>query len=309
MTNIKMVWSDKHNRNAFYDIRGNRLPEICVFDLANVPQRLFCYSVDSIVKVWRWLVENIQYEVSSFSKKIILVSRKDIENEIRAVSDTYQSLESFKTFVIEKAIIELGLKKTESVIPLLLTNKNSKDETDKILRQIRNSYSNFGPAEGKESMFKLYSCDYSIIGSVWNDLQKLGKSFVFVAHSGVPYLLGFYLSTNNQNTFLTEFHLNGDPYEKYRRSKLNSDFIYELNKDSILESPLIIDRSYSGSSLIQLKEKVPNAKSVALFPKTRKAIESCDYFIFNNMLFTKKNVDFSDSNWYINLAIKSLEQK
>ena len=310
MTTIKKIWSEVHNRHAYYDENGNRLPEICIVDLANIQQELSHFDIEEIIRIWQWIKDNIGDLIKSEVEEFFLVSRKYVDIEIRLVSKELSSLEKFRKKILDEAIKKLGItKKTNYKNNVLIEQDINKEQFKIILAKFQKDYENYGPKKEHEDKFVLYSCNSITVGSVWKEIEKLGESFVFVAHSGVPYLLGFYQTTNNKNIFLTEFHLNGDPYKTYRKNPLDNKFISSIYQNSELKSPVIIDRSYTGGTLIKLKNKFPNAKTVALFPKTINSVKSSDYFVFNNKLFAKEDVNLLDEDWYLSLLRKSLMRK
>jgi hypothetical protein len=310
MTTITKIWSEVHNRNAYYNEDGNRLPEICIMDLANIPEELSSFKVDEIIQIWQWIKCNIEDMIDSEADRFFLVSRRYVDTEIRLISKERSSLDQFRRRILDEAIKKSGLtSKTVYKDNIVIEQGIDKEQFRSILSKFQKDYEEYGPKKEHEDKFLLYSCNSIIIGSFWKEIEKLGESFIFVAHSGVPYMLGFYQTTNNKNIFLTEFHLNGDPYKMYRKNRPGDGFILGIDKNSGLKSPVIIDRSYTGGTLIKLKNKFPNAKTVALFPKTFNSVNSSDYFVFNNKLFARKDIKFSDEEWHLTLLKKSLERK
>lgn len=310
MTTVHKIWSEVHKRHAYYNKDGNRLPEICIMDLANIQQRLSSFNSNEIIQIWKWLKFNVEKMINSEKEKFFLVSGKSTDIEIRMVSEKLSSLKKFREKILNEAIKRLGItNKTNYKSNILIEQRINEDQFKEIFLKFQKDYEAYGPKEGHENKFLLYSCNSITIGSVWKEIEKLGESFIFVAHSGIPHLLGFYQTTNNKNIFLTEFHLSKDPYQKYRKNSLDHRFITSINDSNNPKSPIIIDRSYTGNTLLKLKNIFPNSKTVALFPKTINSIKLNDYFVFNNKLFTKKDISLSDEEWYLRLLEKSLERK
>lgn len=298
---IQKVWSAVHNRFGFYDSHGNRLPELSIIDISDLPQELDRVGIEDIFKIWDWIQTNIAHMLKEFN----FASLEKVEHtefEIRLVSNDITILRSIRNQILFEAISELGIKKQKQKLNLMriIECKNSS-----ILETFKKDYSKYGPRKGFEDKFKLYSGNYAREGSVWNEVAKLGNSYVFVAHSGVPFLRGFYNTTKNRNLCLTEYHHSHDPYEQYRKAPLVKDFFSILTKKD-LDRPIIIDRSYTGNTLKYLKDSIDGSKIIALFPKTESSIRLSDYCIINNKLFNSKDVNFDEKSWYFNLISESL---
>ncbi len=298
---IQKVWSAVHNRFGFYDSQGNRLPELSIIDISDIPQELDRVDIEDIFKIWEWIQTNITRLLREFDFASVEIV-EHTEFEIRLVSNDITILRSIRNQILFEAISELGIKKQKQKLNLM---KVVECKNSSILETFKKDYSKYGPRKGLEDKFKLYSGSYAREGSVWNEVAKLGSSYVFVAHSGVPFLRGFYNTTKNKNLCLTEYHHSHDPYEKYRKAPLVKEFISTLTKKD-LDRPIIIDRSYTGNTLKYLKDSMEGSRTVALFPKTESSIRLSDYFIINNKLFNSKDVNCNKKSWYFNLIRESL---
>ncbi len=127
--------------------------------------------------------------------------------------------------------------------------------------------------------------------------------YIFVPKSGLKYALGFIEEMgSDEQIMLWECHLSLDQTKELRI----------FNKDLRNKKVAIIDRSYSSNTLDYLKEKVEreggHPLSVALFPKSKRAIQNSDYILFLDKFIPSKNIRFK-KNWQEDLFIKTINNE
>jgi hypothetical protein len=305
---VKTYWNNDHLREVFLDESGSRVEEMGVFDISILDWRFRHYSYEEIVTLYHWFDKSLETFIRNLSPSTKFIHGIDSVVEFRIANHDATELSSFKRFLVEAAIRELNLEERKTSLNLLQSIPIIEDGIiERFLTTFRQKYDRYGPVDGSSHMFPLYSVQEGIYGTVWDKLQRLGDSYIFVAHGAVPFMVGFYLRTKDERIILTEEHLTLDPYKNFRRHPLDENILLSLSEGEY-RHPLIIDKAYTGKTLKALKEKFPDSLALALSPKTRLAIKNSDYFVFNNELFAKSDVDLYYDNWHLRLLEKSLKR-
>jgi len=134
---------------------------------------------------------------------------------------------------------------------------------------------------------------------VWREIaeQCAADFFIFVLEAGKPYAIAFKAETGIE-PLLIEYH--AEKYKNCGRIRLP-----RLPEGSRV---VLIDKFYSGSTLLELKEllKKMNVKVtlVALFPKSRMNLTCTDYIVWWDKLLKTSSVTkfLDDKNWHIHLC-------
>jgi hypothetical protein len=303
---VKKLWNDKHDREVFLEEDGSRMNEMSLLDISQLDWGFRHYSYDDIIAIFNFVKKSTPLLINMLLPTAGIIHGHDNCMEVRIANHDAKRMSEFKDFIVEMAMEEVKPIITSGSLNLLQPMPIIEDSsTHDFLERLRLKYSYYGPIDGKESAFPLYSVREGIYGSVWDEVQKLGDSYIFVAHATIPFMTGFRLRTKEDRISLTEKHITEDPYEKFRRHPLDDRILTSI-RDEQNRNPVIIDKAYTGRTLKYFKEEFPEAKTVALFPKTRLAIQYCDYFVFNNRLFENDEVDISDNNWYFTILKKSI---
>lgn len=134
---------------------------------------------------------------------------------------------------------------------------------------------------------------------VWRGIVKrcTADFFIFVLEAGKPYAIAFKEETGIE-PLLLEYHA-----EKYKNSgKIE---LPKLPKGSKI---VIIDKFYSGVTLLELKEMLEKMNVevtlIALFPKSRMNLKYIDYIVWwDQLLKTKDIINFlDDESWHFHLC-------
>jgi len=147
------------------------------------------------------------------------------------------------------------------------------------------------------SIFDKINIPSKIVYGFWKNLPK-NDIYIFVPKSGLKYAFGFIEEIGSgRQIMLWECHLSLDQTKELRI----------FNKDLRNKKVAIIDRSYSSNTLDHLGEKViaegGNPLKIALFPKSKRAIQHSDSFLFLDKFITSNNIQFKE-NWLEELFVK-----
>ena len=154
----------------------------------------------------------------------------------------------------------------------------------------------------KYSIFGRINIPNRIVYGFWKNLPK-NEIYIFVPKSGLKYALGFIEEIgSSKQIMLWECHLSLDSTKELRI----------FNKDLRNKKVVIVDRSYSSNTLDYLKEKVikegGDPTTIALFPKSKRAIQNSDYILFLDRFIPSKNIHFK-KNWQEDLFIKTINEE
>jgi len=190
------------------------------------------------------------------------------------------------------------LRESKNIIKTRKLNIKSK-EIAKANLKTRNFYNRLIK---KYSIFERVNIPNRIVCGFWKNLPK-NDIFIFVPKSGLKYAIGFIEEIgSDEQIMLWECHLSLDQTKELRI----------FNKKLKNKNVAIIDRSYSSNTLDFLKEKViregGNPITIALFPKSKRAIQHSDYILFLDKFIPSKNIHFK-KNWQEDLFIKTINNE
>ena len=136
----------------------------------------------------------------------------------------------------------------------------------------------------------------------WRKLPQ-NDIYIFVPKAGLKYAFGFIEEIGKfRQVMLWECHLSLDMTKELKI----------FNKKLKGKKVAIIDRSYSSNTLDYLGRKVikegGKPLKIALFPKSKRAIQHSDYILFLDKLIPSKNIQFK-KNWAVDLFIKIVNNK
>lgn len=142
--------------------------------------------------------------------------------------------------------------------------------------------------------------DMAVYG-FWESIPQ-NDIYIFVPKAGIKYALSFIEEKGQtENIMLWECHSSLDMTKELKI------FARELKNKKVA----IIDRSYSSNSLDYLEKKVMREGGqplkIALFPKSKRAIQHSDYIIFLDKVIPSKNIQFK-KNWAEDLFIKIVNE-
>jgi hypothetical protein len=175
-------------------------------------------------------------------------------------------------------------------------------------RKVKIKIKNINKCNSKtKNFYRKLVKEYSIFGKInlpeiavygfWESIPQ-NDIYIFVPKAGIRYALGFVEERGQtENIMLWECHLSLDMTKELKI------FARELKNKKVA----IIDRSYSSNSLDYLEKKVMKEGGqplkIALFPKSKRAVQHSDYILFLDKLIPSKNIQFK-KNWAENLFIK-----
>lgn len=146
--------------------------------------------------------------------------------------------------------------------------------------------------------------DKNVVGGFWHAIPKK-DIYIFVPKAGLKYAYGFVEDNcDYENVMLWECHVGPDMEKE----------LVMLDKDLNDKDVAVIDRSYSSNTLLHLKNEVKKLGgrpySVALFPKSKAAIENSDSFLFIDKFHENAKYSFSgNGTWYEDLFIDVTNSK
>ena len=190
------------------------------------------------------------------------------------------------------------LGEAESIIKTRKFNINNK-KINKANWETKNFYNKLIK---KYSIFGKINLPNKIVYGFWKNLPK-NEIYIFIPKSGLKYTLGFIEEIGSaKQVMLWECHLSLDQTKELRI----------FNKDLRNKKVAIIDRSYSSNTLDYLRKKIKRERglplTIALFPKSRRAIQNSDYVLFLDKFIRSKNICFK-KNWQEDLFIKIINDE
>ncbi len=129
-----------------------------------------------------------------------------------------------------------------------------------------------------------------VVQGFWKQLPDNFEALVFILKASLKYYLGYLEEMGPIDARLIEYHI--DPGSKQ---------LLVANATVKDKNTLIVDRSYSGSTLDQMKELLhkEGAKPyvLAVFPKSVAAVAKCDFFLFLDKIIERARLDTNKAGW------------
>lgn len=202
----------------------------------------------------------------------------------------YHSLKETNLWKTELKKTEKTLKNREFCLRIKKLQECSR-RTKNFYTQLVKQYSNFE---------KISFPNIAVYGFWRNLLKYLPKNtiYIFVPKTGLKYTFGFIEEIGSfQQIMLWECHLSLDMTKELRI------FDKKLKNKKVA----LIDRSYSSNTLDYLGDKVRaeggDPIKFALFPKSKRAIQHSDYFLFLDKFIRSNAIQFKE-NWLEELFVK-----
>lgn len=286
-----------------------RLPELTLLDISRIRTALEHQTLDSIVTILiniNDILDELLSETATYR-----VEGRSIETSIIISGYDLHSLLAVREKFFKKI---LGLfKNGQDIVNILiqeldLSIGNVSNNGKAIYQNIKEYYGHqfktlYLPYLGFSQIEKIPSpLDY------WKNIFCIGGVKVFVAHGCIDYALSYYEATGDENIAFTEIHLESDPYSLFRKSPLSETF-HSLKEGIDLSEIVVIDKSYSGNTLSEVKRRFgddSNVKIVALYPKSASAVKSADYIVWRNAFLHSSIVPLTE-DWHIELFLKTNE--
>ena len=127
--------------------------------------------------------------------------------------------------------------------------------------------------------------------------------YLFIPWGCFSYISSFINADNISKVMFWEAHSGKDRSHKNRY----------LAKDLKGKKVLIIDNSYSGSTLNQMSKIVKKEGGIpirlALFPKSRFSVENSEYILFIDEILESSSIDLSKKDWLKDTYKKILLEK
>jgi len=297
---IKNGWELRPGKYKFF----LRAPEVVLCDLSEVHTNPTC-DLREILTLFRILNHlNREELITKISSKyfpgleVVLLEGEFSNLEIRMAGSDKRVYDFPK--ILYRILKKSKLWKTE-FLKVKNTLKNRKVKIKNI---------NKCNCKAKNFYRKLVK-KYSVLGEInlpdiavygfWESIPQ-NDIYLFVPKAGIKYALGFIEEKEQtQNIMLWECHLSLDVTKELKI------FAKELKNKKVA----IIDRSYSSNSLDYLEKKVMREGGqplkIALFPKSKRAIQRSDYILFLDKVIPSKNIQFK-KNWAEDLFIKIVNE-
>lgn len=297
---IKNGWELRPGKYKFF----LRAPEVVLCDLSEVHTNPTC-DLREILTLFRILNHlNREELITKISSKyfpgleVVLLEGEFSNLEIRMAGSDKRVYDFPK--ILYRILKKSKLWKTE-FLKVKNTLKNRKVKIKNI---------NKCNCKAKNFYRKLVK-KYSVLGEInlpdiavygfWESIPQ-NDIYLFVPKAGIKYALGFIEEKGQtQNIMLWECHLSLDMTKELKI------FAKELKNKKVA----IIDRSYSSNSLDYLEKKVMREGGqplkIALFPKSKRAIQRSDYILFLDKVIPSKNIQFK-KNWAEDLFIKIVNE-
>ena len=297
---IKNGWELRPGKYKFF----LRAPEVVLCDLSEVHTNPTC-DLREILTLFRILNHlNREELITKISSKyfpgleVVLLEGEFSNLEIRMAGSDKRVYDFPK--ILYRILKKSKLWKTE-FLKVKNTLKNRKVKIKNI---------NKCNCKAKNFYRKLVK-KYSVLGEInlpdiavygfWESIPQ-NDIYLFVPKAGIKYALGFIEEKEQtQNIMLWECHLSLDMTKELKI------FAKELKNKKVA----IIDRSYSSNSLDYLEKKVMREGGqplkIALFPKSKRAIQRSDYILFLDKVIPSKNIQFK-KNWAEDLFIKIVNE-
>lgn len=149
--------------------------------------------------------------------------------------------------------------------------------------------------------FKRDSFNQNFITNLFDDLPD-ADIYVFVPWSCFRYILSYAVKNDLNKVMFWEIHADS------KAGRMNRF----MGQDLAGKRVLIIDNSYTGSTLNLLAKKIKDAGGIperlALFPKSKVALENCEYYLFINKIFKADNDCIWPQDWYLSIYQKVLSK-
>lgn len=286
-----------------------RAPEAVLCDLSeldtnpikNITEVLILYKIIKSINILKFIKNNL-LKLSYFKNlKIIDIRGKSLDLEIR-IAGSDSRVKEIPIYLI-KFLKRTNLwQKYNKQVKSLIKNREIVTKTKDISNSSLKTKRIYNKIVQVYKIFKGTEIPNKVTYNIWKQLPQCDV-YVFVPMAGLKYCFGFIEDTERINKImLWECHLNLD------RTKELRFFIKNLKNKKIF----IIDRSYSGNTIIYLKKKIKNKGGrpygIAVFPKSKRSIKNSKYFYFLDKLIETRKVNFSN-NWQERLFIKVVNQQ
>jgi hypothetical protein len=228
--------------------------------------------------------------------EIVLLEGKHSNFEIRAAASdrrVYKLPKILYRMLKESNLWKKEIKRTRNI----LRNRKLKIKIKEINGCSPKTQNFYGKLQKEYSIFEKINLSNTAVYGFWGSVPK-NDVYIFVPKAGIKYALGFIEEIGkSQQIMLWECHLSLDITKELKI----------FNKKLKNKKVAIIDRSYSSNTLDYLGKKVAKEEGqllkIALFPKSKRAIQRSDYILFLDKLIPSKNIQFKE-NWAEDLFVK-----
>lgn len=310
---LKRGWSFKTIKEGFIV----RAPEEWLVDLSDPYKISFYGNLETNLAYYMYLKQLLrENKLESYVKDIIkkykiknfdfyILKGNSLEIEIR-IAGYDKRVKLLKNYLFENIKLEEDWNTyLNAAINLIGCNQkiklkkvsihNAEKVTKKLFNTLRKYYGPFN-AFNKKVFNKEYFKDMFV------DFPS-ADVYIFIPWGCFQYVSSFVNKENFPKIMFWEYHADKD------RIHMNK-FMSKSLKD---KKVCVIDNSYTGSTINVISEKVKveggNPFRVALFPKSKRAINNCEYCYFIDKIIESKNIDTSDPNWPINTFVKVVNDK
>ncbi|WP_434695637.1 hypothetical protein [Pseudomonas sp. Z1-14] len=282
-----------HLQRASFDLRH---PEEMVCDLSNLERIYDGMTEQAVVRIWDYLDV---WTRNWAHGEICRVRGDGLSPEIAIAGPSKSRLIEVKKSLIKQAFLHLrkGIFPTNEPGAVRGINKdlpliNMSDATLNFHNKFCAFYSRYISHEHWNSSSSLNTRFIYEDHDIWHEIEQISNNKLFLLSAGLPLALGYMTATGDSNVFFSEIHRQNDAGMLSRNNAFRDIFPTPPLTD---ESWLIIDKSYTGGSLIQAANLIRstlgykvNIKTLALFPKSFGAFMSADYAVYAGRLYEVK---------------------
>jgi hypothetical protein len=275
-----------------------RLPQIKLIDLCCIAH-ISDYNLKKILfEIW----ENLSFTLDARidGTNIRRVTGSGLELCLVVAGPDLHELEELKCNIFNRYMQSYNICKDSLRIlfyPPNTSMQQANESTINLLAILQNYYHEYvhSYAYGYLQIFNLKEFPSPL--PYWKSLSKIVGTKLFVAHGCFSYGLSYFEATSDTDIAFAEIHLASDPYEIFRKLPQPKKIFTPFNQRP-LSNLVIIDKSFTGKTLIELKRRFSSnfdVKTVALFPKTISAVKTADYIIIGNSLLPSAQIPITNS--------------
>jgi len=304
---MELEWTLKHGKEGCL----LRAPEECLCDLSD-PFEVRYYGVVNSLATYMMLndlkstgkidelIEESRRSINGLN--VYLLEGQAIETQVRIAGNNYkvgQAKENIIKSLKERS--EWEKYKNEAISRVkpreLCAREESLDKLKPVTKEFYQKIKNI-----HEVVSPLYTPS-TVCNGIWKSVPT-ADYYLFIPKTGFKLALGFVDSREKyDDVIFWEYHAG-----QTNSLPENQMFFKDLENKKVD----IIDTSFSGTTLNVMSQKVSEEGGrpikLAVFPKSRKAIQTSDHFIFLDKMLNPRKVRL-DNNWVVDLYSKVINEE
>ncbi|KGX85215.1 hypothetical protein [Pontibacillus litoralis] len=308
------------NGCAIQDVRYTlRYPEIMICDLSNPEYPLNLCDGETIYNCFIMIEKTLSDYIKNTNIKRI--TGDSLKTEIAITGPIKQELWQVKNAILQrvyecldiKSKMYLSLYEARGIHQIRNIN-NSNDIVKEFYQQFIAKYSEYIKQEAKPQIKLFNQSTIYQNHLLWNKIKGLAKNKLFILTAGLSIALGYMNSTMDKRIFFTEVHRENDPYQLYRKKNFHTIFPENICEEAQHDSIVIIDKIYTGGSLLIAEDLVvgkrsntsPKILKVGLFPKSYHSLHNVDYVVYAGRLIKSTYIleNYTSEDWHFGLLLE-----